>query len=129
MNETRQRINGLKERIEPLRCYDRLLDAIGECIYHFADGYAEEFGATVNELMVVAEEMVYNKIINDEELSERLMDDTELEAREWLNAESSWDTETVANAIMGIHEGYRCEQEEVPEWILEWAKEHETGDR
>ena len=53
----------------------------------------------------------------------------EQKAREWLFAEDSWYTETVANTIMGIHEGYRCEQEEVPEDILKWAREHETGDR
>lgn len=127
--EQRTRIEGLKEMVKDTRCYDKLLDAIGECIYHFAEAYAEEFEATTNELMVVAEEMVYNRIADDEELSERLMDEMELEAREWLNAEDSWDTETVANAVMGIHEGYRCEPEEVPFDILTWAKRHETGDR
>lgn len=75
ISSKRQRIDALKERIEPLRCYDKLLDAIGECIYNFADVYAEEFDATVDELMVVAEEMVYKHTIDDEELEERLMEE------------------------------------------------------
>lgn len=53
----------------------------------------------------------------------------EQRAREWLCAEDSLDTTTVANAIMRIHEGYRCEQEEVPVDVLIWARRHEDGDR
>jgi hypothetical protein len=53
----------------------------------------------------------------------------EQRAREWLVAEDSWDTTTVANAIMAIHEGYRCEQEEVPFDVLVWARKHEDGNR
>lgn len=73
--EQRERIEMLKERIEPLRCYDKLLDAIGECIWNFASNYAEEFDATTDELMVVAEELVYKRIIDEEELAERLMEE------------------------------------------------------
>lgn len=53
----------------------------------------------------------------------------EQKAREWLVAEDNWDTTTVANAIMAIHEGYRCEQEEVPAEILAWAQLMEDGNR
>lgn len=73
MAETnRQRIDELKQRIEPLRCYDKLLDAIGECIWNFADRYAEEFEASTDELMLVAEELVYGRTIDEQELTERL---------------------------------------------------------
>ena len=57
--------------------------------------------------------------------------DKEMEAiaREWLVADEDLDVTTVANSIMGIQEGYRCEQEDVPSGILAWAMVHEDGDR
>jgi hypothetical protein len=72
MATQRERIDELKQRVEPLRCYDRLRDAIGECIYNFADRYASEFDATTDELMIVAEELVFKTTLDDKELSERL---------------------------------------------------------
>lgn len=68
----RQQIDELKNKVKELRCYDRLLDAIGECIWNFADGYADEFEVQAEVLQIAAEELVYNTIIDDEDIEWRL---------------------------------------------------------
>lgn len=152
----RTRINKLKAEIKDMRAIDKLYDAIGECIYNTASSLAEEIDTDMDELMVAIEEVIYNTTHTNEELAERFEYDMEMraymkeffeeedvkemitsevlnfmeaEARAWLVAEDEWDTTTVANSIMGIHEGYRCEQKDVPAGILAWAKMHEDGDR
>lgn len=51
------------------------------------------------------------------------------EAREWRCLEDEIETVEIANSIMAIQEGYRCEQEDVPAGILAWAMVKEDGNR
>lgn len=72
MANIRQQIDELKNKVKELRCYDRLLDAIGECIWNFSERYSDEFGVSEDMLQIAAEELVYNKIIDDEDIEWRL---------------------------------------------------------
>lgn len=51
------------------------------------------------------------------------MTDIERRAREWAHMEDE-ETGCVADTILAIHHGYRMEQEDVPQDILEWAQEN-----
>ena len=68
----RQQIDELKGKVKKLRCYDRLLDAIGECIGNFADRYADELEVSAEILQIATEELVYNETIDDEDIEWRL---------------------------------------------------------
>lgn len=52
------------------------------------------------------------------------MTDIEIKAREWACMEDEPNTGCVADTILAIQDGYRCEQEDVPTDILRWAMEH-----
>lgn len=72
MADNRQKIDELKNKVKELRCYDKLLDAIGECIWSFADKYADELEVSAEILQIATEELVYNETIDDEDIEWRL---------------------------------------------------------
>lgn len=77
MADNRTRIDELKGMVKDTRCYSKLLDAIYECIGNFAYEYAEEFEATEAEMMVVAQEMVFDNTYEDDTLEEMLKEEEE----------------------------------------------------
>lgn len=79
--------------------------------------------------MEVMQLHVENELGIDPMSKEEILGIMDKVALEWSCLEGNLDREDVANHIMGIQEGYRCEQEDVPAGILAWAMMHETGDR
>ena len=112
----REEINAVKEMLKDTRGYYKLLDAINECIGATASNFSEEENIDEQLARIALGEMVYDRILSDEDLDEEI----EYQARELIDKIDLTPKNEVANEILTTNIG-------TPDHILEWA--HKYADK
>lgn len=72
VQSARQRIDELKENIVQSEEYKKILNDINDCVENFAFENTEKFGAFYGELKIATKELIYNKKMDEQELSKKL---------------------------------------------------------